>query len=68
MVVETNNKLRQEEIKEKEEIEKILVRLSSLVAENKDYILANIKALYMLDFAFAKASFAIEIDGRLPKL
>ncbi len=67
-VVEANNKLKQEEIKEKYEIEKILTAFSQSVAEKGQDILINMQALQKLDFAFAKAKLSLHYNGMMPKL
>lgn len=67
-VVEANNRLKQEETKEKYEIERILQMLSQTVADNGEDILVNIGALKKLDFAFAKGKFSISYFGVMPRL
>ena len=67
-VVEANNKLKEEETKEKYEIEKILQQFSAKVAEIGEDLLVNIKMLEHLDFAFAKAKLAVEMFGVMPKI
>ena len=67
-VVEANNRLKQEETKEKYEIERILQTLSQTVADNGEDILINIGALKKLDFAFAKGKFSISYFGVMPRL
>ena len=49
-VVELNNQLRELEVKEREEIERILAELSSQVAAQSNSILSNQKILSRLDF------------------
>ena len=67
-VVESNNKIRQLEAEEKEEIERILSELSQFVAEIHDSMLVNIEQLVKLDIAFAKARFSLKINGEKPKI
>ncbi|MBQ2968718.1 MAG: endonuclease MutS2 [Clostridia bacterium] len=67
-VVETNNKLKQEEQKEKYEIERILQMFSQRVADCGEDILVNIEALIKLDFAFAKGKYALDYNGVKPKV
>jgi DNA mismatch repair protein MutS2 len=67
-VVEADNKLRELEIEEQKEIFEILKGLSGLIGENKDSLLVNAKYLLKLDFAFAKAKLAINMDGIMPVL
>lgn len=67
-VVELNNELRELEIKEREEIEKILLELSGLVAEEAENIGNNQSILQRLDFIFAKGKLALEMDATKPIL
>ncbi|MCF6462099.1 endonuclease MutS2 [Clostridium sp. Cult1] len=67
-VVELNNELRELEIKEKEEIERILKELSALVAEEAENIKNNQNILQRLDFIFAKGKLALEMNGTKPLL
>lgn len=67
-VVELNNELRELEIKEREEIERILKELTSLVSEKAEDIRNNIKALQRIDYIFAKGKYALEINGIKPIL
>ena len=65
-VVELNNKLREMGLQESAEIEKILLELSLKVAEHIDSIKYNADIMTDLDFIFAKASYALEINGTTP--
>lgn len=67
-VVELNNELRELEIKEREEIERILRELTSLVADKVEFIRHNLKTLKRIDYIFAKGKYALEIDGINPVL
>lgn len=67
-VVQLNNELRELEIKEMEEIERILKELSGLVAEEAETIRNNQKMLQLIDFIFAKAKLALEMDATKPIL
>jgi len=67
-VVELNNELRELEIKEREEIERILKELSALVAEEAENIKNNQNILQRLDFIFAKGKLALEMNGTKPLL
>lgn len=58
-VVELNNDLKQLRLKEKQEIEKILQKLSGLITENHEGIKTNLEILATLDFIFAKARFSL---------
>ncbi len=67
-VVELNNELRELEIKEREEIENILRRLSNLVAEESQAIKNNQQILQRLDFIFAKGKLALAMNATKPNL
>ena len=56
--VETGNELRQLEVQERQEIERILAALSAAVGAAADDITTNIGALSRLDLALAKAYYA----------
>ena len=65
-VVSLNNDLRQLELEESAEIEKILASLSEQCRENTDEIESNINIISELDFIFAKASYAISTNASRP--
>lgn len=65
-VVQLNNKMKELQAKEKEEIEKILLALSMLVIENEPQLAANLELLTQLDFIFAKAQLSLSMDGTQP--
>ena len=67
-VVELNNQLRELELKEREEIERILMELSSIVAEESQSIGDNEKILKKLDFIFAKGKLALSFNATKPIL
>ncbi len=67
-VVNINNQLREAQLKEEKEIERILTELSIQVAETADSLLRNVKALTELDVIFAKAKYGTTIRGVQPKL
>lgn len=67
-VVEINNKIKEFEKKEQEEIERILFRLSYELKENYEVIENNYNILILLDVIFAKGKFSKELDGIEPKL
>lgn len=62
-VVELNNEIRELEIEERKEIERILAELSQMVGENSYEIGANEYLLRELDFIFAKGKLAIKQNG-----
>lgn len=67
-VVQLNNELRELELKEREEIERILRVLSNLVAEEAEGIANNQKILQELDFIFAKGKLALDMRATKPVL
>jgi len=64
-VIQLNNKIKELQSKEKEEIEKILAELT--VAENVDVMEANMNVIAHLDFVFAKAELSLKMNGSEPK-
>lgn len=67
-VVEAGNELKEWEIKERVEIDRILSRFSGQVAEVSADLLENLDILTELDFRFAKGAFARELSAARPKL
>ncbi len=65
-VVKLNNEIRELELKEQEEIEKILAELSNQAAEQLFFIEQDMRILSKLDFIFAKASLSREMRGTEP--
>ncbi|MFK7695615.1 endonuclease MutS2 [Paenibacillus sp. HJGM_3] len=65
-VVTLNNKLRELKLREEKEIEKILLRLTAIVAEVAEELRYTVEALAELDFVFAKAGLARELKATLP--
>ena len=65
-VIQLNNRIKELQAKEKEEIEKILAMLSAMVAENVDVIEANINVIAHLDFIFAKSELSLKMKGAEP--
>jgi len=64
--VNANNALRELELKEKKEIERILSAFSAEVAGYRDAILDDIKLLVRLDVIFAKAKLAFQMRAWAP--
>jgi len=64
--VEMNNRLRQLELAERAEIERILRELTAQVADIRIELRQNLDILGRFDAAYAKASFAQEIDAVEP--
>ncbi|MEE8389369.1 MAG: endonuclease MutS2 [Anaerolineae bacterium] len=67
-VVELNNAWRELELKEQQEVHRILSHLSDLVAAHATEIKQTVEALAELDLAFAKAKYADAIDATAPEL
>jgi DNA mismatch repair protein MutS2 len=65
-VVELNNKLRELFLQEKAEIDKILAELSLRAGEFLESIKYDSEIMTDLDFIFAKASYALEINAITP--
>ena len=66
-VVKLNNDLRELEIKEKEEIEKVLAQLSAQAAEHTEALEENVTVLTQLDFIFARAALSRTYNGTEPR-
>ncbi|MDF2872829.1 MAG: MutS2 family protein [Anaerocolumna sp.] len=65
-VVKLNNDLRELEIKELQEIERILADLSEQAGLHTEKLYNNIKVLPLLDFIFAKATLSKQMKGTEP--
>lgn len=65
-VVALNNRLRELDAEEKEEIEVILAGLSAQAGEHSAEILEDCRLMTLLDFIFAKASLALDMKGSRP--
>lgn len=64
--VNANNALRELELQEKKEIERILAQLSAEAAAHSDEINTNYSILVRLDVIFAKAKYAYHINASAP--
>lgn len=65
-VVELNNKIRELELQEKEEIGIILRDLSAVAGSHTEELVANHKIMSKLDFIFAKAGLAADENASRP--
>lgn len=65
-VIQLNNKIKEMQANEKEEIRKILVELSRLVTENAILLEANLELLAQMDFVFAKAALSLSMEASQP--
>jgi DNA mismatch repair protein MutS2 len=68
VVVEMNNRLRELQLAERQEIERILLDLSEQVAENGAYIRLAVELLAEIDLHLAKARYAGLINASEPKI
>ena len=68
IVVNLNNELKQLEIDEKKEIEKILKKLSEETAEYTEVIFEDFRTLSILDFIYAKASWCKNNKCSMPEI
>lgn len=66
-VVQLNNRLRELQAAEEEEVERILAQLSQAVARIEAELQNNLTLLARLDFAFAKARYSLELDALEPR-
>lgn len=67
-IVNLNNELREMELAEKVEIERILAELSAAVAAVKDELLNNQDILVHLDYMFAKGKFSVKLKATEPEI
>jgi DNA mismatch repair protein MutS2 len=65
-VVKLNNDMRELELKEQKEIEIILASLSEQIAGCREEIGENLQILIQLDFIFARASLAMDMNASEP--
>jgi len=65
-VVQMNNELRQLELEEIREIERVLWDFSRRIQDNHDFICDTLHGLAQLDFIMAKASYSIDLNGVEP--
>ena len=67
-VVALNNKLRELALEEEEEVERIMYELSGEAGASREDIIYNQELLVDLDFAFAKANLALDMEAVPPGL
>lgn len=65
-IVKLNNEIRDLELKEAAEIEKILANLSEQTAQHIESLQYNLKTLIEMDFIFARAALAMDMNGSRP--
>lgn len=66
--VEMGNAVRELEIAERHEIERILRSLSEQTAQNASGILISLKMLAQLDYIFARAKLALDMEATYPEI
>lgn len=66
VIVNLNNQLKELAMQEQEEIEKILATLSASAAEYTEVLANNYRLLTKLDFIFARAGLAIDMEASRP--
>ncbi|WP_066292628.1 endonuclease MutS2 [Bacillus sp. FJAT-29937] len=67
-IVQLNNELQGIRVKEQQEIERILIELSSKVAENGSELETIVEVLTEIDFMFAKARYSNRMKASKPKV
>jgi DNA mismatch repair protein MutS2 len=67
-VVEHNNQIREWELAERDEIQRILRALSENIGRRADSLVATVEGLADIDLALAKAHYALEMDALQPVL
>lgn len=67
VVVEVNNELRETRSAEEREVRRILAKLSALVADRAQELLASMQAMAELDLIFARAALAEEMGAVEPE-
>ncbi|MFT5871865.1 MAG: DNA mismatch repair protein MutS2 [Clostridium sp.] len=67
-LVNLNNEIKEIMLREKAEVERILAELSYKIYENISIVSNNASIVWELDFIFAKARYAIEINAIIPNV
>ncbi|NLW02734.1 MAG: endonuclease MutS2 [Clostridiaceae bacterium] len=67
-VVETNNEIKSLVIREQQEIERILMELTGMVARIADLLKTNVEIVSRLDFMFAKAKLSRDLSCVCPRI
>ena len=66
VIVNLNNQLKELAMQEQDEIERILAELSANASEHTEALANNYRLLTILDFIFARASLAIDMNASRP--
>lgn len=67
-VVELNNEIKELVLKEKAEIERILMELTGMVEQNSDFLEHDNSNLAYLDFLMAKGKFGLDMNATIPDM
>jgi len=67
-VLEQNNRLAELRMEEREEVERILRELTSLMAKEVDRIESTIHSLTEIDAVYARARFGMDFNGTVPEI
>lgn len=67
-LVNINNEIKELMLKEKQEIERILMELSRKVETDHEAVRRNAAIIYELDVIFAKAKYSSQIEGTCPEV
>lgn len=67
-VVDLNNQLQEAKVKEKQEIDRILLDLSEQIAANEMYLYENVSILAKVDFIAARAKLGMQMKAAMPKI
>lgn len=67
-IVELNNEIRELQLSEKAEIERILQELTAMVAESGDFLEHDNQNLAYLDFLMAKAKLGLDMNATIPEM
>lgn len=65
-VVKLNNDMRELELQEQKEIEAVLASLSEQIAAEREAVSLNLTLMVQLDFIFARAALAMDMNGSEP--
>lgn len=66
--VELNNRYRELQIEEENEVRRVLAEMSELVSHESDRVIYTVEGLAYLDLVFARAKYAVAINATEPKL
>lgn len=67
-LVKLNNDIKELMLKEKAEVERLLAELSAKIYENIDIVKIDSSIVWEMDFIFAKAKYANDINGICPEI